>query len=1677
MRPTLNVCGAFAATALAASIHVIVRADGQLVPGRNVNLNPTVTDQFIGDIYRQRQVESKIACTIPYHCAAISNDYRTVDMTADAVSGLGEGNSANAVARAFGSLARVLRLNRPETRANPQALPDAWLGLYRTTNLEDWQNGLVPGFPQDIGNLAALMPWHGKSAASDGDLASDGTYIYGVGLFFDRGGTSMIGAFRLTDFNDESAMPIRWTANSQRVIDRRDVNANVQFVDLPSIAADPTPRGDAAPGCGHVYIGYTAFTGTSGASSIKFVRSMDCGNSYSAPVSLNVFPGTQIPVFQKNQRVVFAVNPKAGTPLTTGGGTVYAVWRTFSPDMIVGTASLDYGKTWLPPVAYSVFNGVNTLCAYDQPTVGSSNDLGLPGNDTARANAFPSITIDSNGKLYLVWTERVSAAGNPVNGNACKATLQPKIILTTSTTGGLLWTPRKAVDMGARCETTPAADGSRPGGLDESVPGGTIGTCPVGTVGRLSGPQVQPVISHNAGKVMLMYSEGRGPLNATPGPAFGFHSGRDSRMDVRAAQINPSTNALLSTTQVSIYSYDAATNDIKARDGAVNPPNSKAVNLPYLLQYTNGTNPFKGDHDGLAPGQPVVWDSPAHPPTAADMPETRFLGVWGGDNRESRFPGGNLFDTQGWTVYQDAVNFPNSCNAGIRNSNDYLSSIGSATEAFVHQSFKPTDTLQRTWVVTVRNRSNVTRVYKFALEEPGGNGSFDQSFDQVGGRGVNVIGNTDANPFCQSGAAYPTCTAYRRILPYSSMTFTVFGHVTNPAMGGPIRVDVFEAALSNNGPNATVTGTTLASIVRLNPNPNNPTASLADPSTATTESHDPSVIGPFVNTYPVPGPGNPGPGNPGPGNPGPGNQSPAFPGPGNPGPGNPGPGNPGPGNPGPGNAGFSDYSDYTYQVSAPGANTTSQFASFGDMPGNVDDSHFIQMIITRSHDVPTVGGDTACTPAVRPEDELVSLINLQSSSDLKVPGPGNPGPGNPGPGNTTAFNPGPGNPGPGNPGPGNPGPGNNTFAVAPANAPLAAGGAAMFRANALASASPTAISDQAADVGPDGTLTSLPGVDVVFVTFRFYHCRRPGGCDFNGRHYNPDTGETVPLTGGGGGNHLISLTTAPGSGDNNNGTIVPPQPVVTGADLLVVDEALTAVPNSGPAGTQTTINPFTIMNAGFASAGPFTIRYFLEPSVGSEIPLTGSIGLGEGFTGLAGGASIVVPAFARQVTIPEGTPDGFYLIRVKVDDTNAVHETDETNNFKDAAFTVAAPFVLASCVPSSSLSVLIQGSRVVSYVPKGSWSTSPTGIFWVPIEGAGASPFSISTPGVVNSCASNSQTGQTVCTANNTDVYLLNGSEADGSSPSSTLQSSGTGTAPFSGGTCTNCGVAIDSAANKAVLTLNTASGPGFQVLDLSGPTFAPAFASQSPSPFAGGFGRITEALVIDPIRTLVLSPGENGNYELVDLSGANPKFYQHTFPGAFFEADSAALDCTTGIALASHESDGKIFLADLNQVAFNDATHTWDTPAQQVQTLPEFGPPRIPGIAVAPGSHIGMVTSEFGGNGFGAIQLPATSGAEAGTPSVTDYVKCSVPTITIGQTGFGAWSMGLDPHTMTAYTSPNSGHAVGLMANDGTSYLAIVDLTALLAAPRTGAHTCDPSYDLVGNGVLRFISTAPIIP
>jgi hypothetical protein len=358
--------------------------------------------------------------------------------------------------------------------------------------------------------------------------------------------------------------------------------------------------------------------------------------------------------------------------------------------------------------------------------------------------------------------------------------------------------------------------------------------------------------------------------------------------------------------------------------------------------------------------------------------------------------------------------------------------------------------------------------------------------------------------------------------------------------------------------------------------------------------------------------------------------------------------------------------------------------------------------------------------------------------------------------------------------------------------------------------------------------------------------------------------------------------------------------------------------------------------------------------------------------------------------------------------------------------------------------VLVQGTNATIYAPQGNWGGGTAAVKVVPIEtssgvGTGGAPTTVVTGSVPNSCSANSTTGTAVCTGNNTDVFVINGSTL-----SNSLTSGATGTQGFSGGDCMNCGVVVDSTTNKALITIGlTTGGPGgYQFLDLtpSPPTFETAIPAGTAT---------SEDISIDPIRNLVLSPNEGNLFQILNISTATAALFNQASFSTAGEPDSAAEDCTTGIALSSLEGSTSLYIADLTQAVFTAGTPgTWTDTAAQTQNFPEFTfAAGTNGIAVAPGSHLGIVTGEFGGNLEGVIQLPATSGT--GTPAVTDWVSFLVPNLASGS----PWSEGFDPHTVTAYVSPNDGKAFGVLENGDFSFLAVVDLQGLLAAPRTGAH------------------------
>jgi hypothetical protein len=329
------------------------------------------------------------------------------------------------------------------------------------------------------------------------------------------------------------------------------------------------------------------------------------------------------------------------------------------------------------------------------------------------------------------------------------------------------------------------------------------------------------------------------------------------------------------------------------------------------------------------------------------------------------------------------------------------------------------------------------------------------------------------------------------------------------------------------------------------------------------------------------------------------------------------------------------------------------------------------------------------------------------------------------------------------------------------------------------------------------------------------------------------------------------------------------------------------------------------------------------------------------------------------------------------------------------------------------------------------------GIAEVALEGAPVST-TFSTPGTVNSCAANSVTGEVVCTENTANVDLINGSTL------TTLTSGSNALASFSGGECMNCGVGINAANNTAVIAMGLAGGPsGVQVLNLGNNTFNAGFPLKS---------YVSEDISIDSVRNLILSPGEGGVYDLLQIGAGNTLTeYGHAVGG---ELDSAAEDCTTGIALSSDEFTDQVYITDLTQAVFTAGTPgTWSAPGQFINLDDGGYSAGTTGISTAPGTgHLGVVTGEFGGSAYAALQLPSTSGS--GTPTLVDWAYvASMPNTPDGV----AFSAGYDPHTITAYTSPNTSKAYAVVAdwNGSTpTWLGVIDLACVLAQPRSGAHT-----------------------
>jgi hypothetical protein len=404
-----------------------------------------------------------------------------------------------------------------------------------------------------------------------------------------------------------------------------------------------------------------------------------------------------------------------------------------------------------------------------------------------------------------------------------------------------------------------------------------------------------------------------------------------------------------------------------------------------------------------------------------------------------------------------------------------------------------------------------------------------------------------------------------------------------------------------------------------------------------------------------------------------------------------------------------------------------------------------------------------------------------------------------------------------------------------------------------------------------------------------------------------------------------------------------------------------------------------------------------------------------------------------------------------------------------AASPTPNPAVAAACVPSGAMGVDVNAatSEVSVYAPAGEWGSATTGVFLVPVEsggtiGSGVTRATIATPNSVNSCSVNSDTGVIICSANNTDVYLINRSTLTAFK----LTSAGSGTQHFTGGSCTNCNALADPVTNYGIVGISLAGGSaGYQFFNLS--TGASAGVASVPGTTGGSL--LSESPAIEPTKHWIISPNENQDFQILNFSGAGVfRYAKRSTLLSGTDLDGGAIDCTTDIAVSGDEFNNRVFITDLSQAVFTPGAGgnpgTWDAPAQ-MQNTPGLLGITTTGVAIAPSGHVGIMQEEFGGNNFAAFSLPATSGT--GTPALTDWVAATVPT----QPDKLGWQNTDDPHGLTAYTSPTTTRPMGVLLNFARTYIAVIDINKLMAAPRSGAHTVSGSYNLVTNGVLTFVA------
>jgi len=766
-----------AGLALAALAGAALPAAGQIQPvaGQNVNMVSGTTWPG-GDPYLQRQNEPSLAVSSrnPLHLLAGANDYRTVDLPTEP-----------------GSI--------PGTLSG-----DAWLGVFKSFDGGlNWQSTLLPGYAQDTSAAGMASPLKAYSAAADPTLrAGANGLLYYTGISFNRG--TNIGAVFLARFFDQNTKEngdATLGRDTVAYVDTKliDTGTSGQFLDKPWIAVDIPRSGSGATTCsftppggtpqsfvgGNVYMTWSRFTGST-STKIMFVRSLDCGKTWSSPIKISESNSI-------NQGTNIAVDPT--------NGAVYVAWRRFAatsqPDAIIVSKSTDFGRTFASKDTVQVA----TISPFDQETLGTLPPLGMQ----FRTNALPSIAVSVDGnnasRIHIVWAQRNS-------------TNQDAQIVVSSSTNGATWSAPVPVDA------SPITD--------DSTPSNSFSR----------GHQFMPQLTFSQGRLMVLYYDQRldhtlgfsvyqpgdpilsdgqfqgnytyklfrdpvAELPAHPEQVFTLKindatlTQRRHTVDLRVASAAAGPTLSFSSATVSQYRFGLRDIDVDEIPTELEQLEDNPPNLPLFAQ---GTVPFLGDYIDIA-GQIIVPNgSGGWKFNTASTSAPVFYATWT-DNRDVKPPvDGNWANyTPAGLVHQSVLDPTKQTplcvdgQEGMRNQNVYSSRITQGLLVSSPQNVKPlSSTLQRAFVVTLQNLTNQQRTFHMTIADPqpaGGWASFIAGANQPSLTAPSpVVKTLDVTVEANSSAARP-----------------VFATSTSPA--AKVTVNVVDAT----------PGSTLSGSIVLNP--------------------------------------------------------------------------------------------------------------------------------------------------------------------------------------------------------------------------------------------------------------------------------------------------------------------------------------------------------------------------------------------------------------------------------------------------------------------------------------------------------------------------------------------------------------------------------------------------------------------------------------------------------------------------------------------------------------------------------------------------------------------------------------------------------------------------------------------------------------------------------------------